>query len=354
MLSAVELGRSQGDVFDSEQFRSLVQADVSTRISKIEMTSLLPVALIKNSLIVAGVIIFGVIALTLFSGFNSRALFLRALLPGANLDRVSATQVKIIEPTPGDQTVAHGEVVRLVIELRGKIPNTAKFESENLTEGRRVTTMTPLGKNRYAISIPIARQSVEYRIQAGDARTRRYTLTAVARPQETAFEKTITPPAYTKIPTTTINEKHGNLSGIEGTVVELKISTDQPVSSGELRVEQGKSAATIPLVVLPTNDKLLTARLPLTANGNYRVHLVSKDKKFENKFSPEYEIKSAPDIAPTVKIDQPENDLISPSNELVTLRATATDDVGLAQVVQLIKANDSPGKNSPPLLTPAN
>ena len=56
LLSAVELGRTPGEVFDSEQFRALLQADVAQRIGDVEMKSLLPVALIRRTIGWAAVI----------------------------------------------------------------------------------------------------------------------------------------------------------------------------------------------------------------------------------------------------------------------------------------------------------
>ena len=37
LLSAVELGRTHGEVFDSEQFRALLQADVARRMGAVEI-----------------------------------------------------------------------------------------------------------------------------------------------------------------------------------------------------------------------------------------------------------------------------------------------------------------------------
>ena len=77
------------------------------------------------------------------SGFRFGSLFLLALMPGANLDRVSATQIVLIEPNPGSQTVPQGDAVRLVIELKGEMATTAKLESEATVEGRRLPHVEP-------------------------------------------------------------------------------------------------------------------------------------------------------------------------------------------------------------------
>ena len=93
----------------------------------------------------------------------------------------------------------------------------------------------------------------------------------------------------------------------------------------------------MPLVPGPENR--LTARLPLDASGTYRVFLVGAQTGFENKFSPEYELRAEPDLVPQVELELPKQDLILPANEIVDVRGTASDDLALAKVAQLVRVN---------------
>ncbi|MCX6878173.1 MAG: hypothetical protein NTW21_30835 [Verrucomicrobia bacterium] len=235
LLSAVELGRTADAGFDSAQFRALVQSGVALRVQDLKVKSLLPIGLLKRYIHVAALIGVVVVALTAVSGLRFGTLLLRALMPGANLDRVSATRIVILEPNPASQTVPQGDAVRLEIELQGKLAGSARLETEGARQGRVVTEMTPLGNHRFATAIQVARESLHYRVQAGDALTRRYELTAVARPYEVAFEKTYQYPGYSQIPPQTVREPSGGLAALEGTEVEVKITTSQPVSRGEFR-----------------------------------------------------------------------------------------------------------------------
>ena len=202
--------------------------------------------------------------------------------------------------------------------------------------------MIPLGDNRFAATVQVARESVRYRVQAGDALTRRYTLTAVARPHEVAFEKIYQFPAYSRLPSKTVKEETGGLSALEGTDVELTITTNQTVKSGELRIDRGNAASVIPLAALP--DGRLSARVPLTASGTYRVHLVSAQTGFANKFSPEYELRAEPDLLPVIELDEPKQDMVCPLDDVVTLKAHASDDIGIARIVQVVKINEGAWK----------
>ena len=342
LLSAVELGSTRGGVFDSEQFRKLLQQDVSHRMQDIEVESLLPVALIKRYIQVAAGIAAAVVALMFLSQMRLSTLLLRAFAPGANVARVSNTRIIVVEPEAGDRVVAQGDVVSLKIRLEGAVVGKASLEAVPAGEVRAISEMKPVGRNEFTATIKVGRGNVTYRVQAGDGLTRSYVLSAAARPIETAFEKTYHYPVYSGQEVKTVTEPGGKLSALEGTEVELKITTNQPVKKGELLLDVGSTKKTIPLVVLP--DGRLTARVPIKATGTYRLHLTSAETGFDNKFSPEYELRSEPDLLPAITLVEPENDLISPANELVKVIATASDDVGLAQVAQMIKVNDGAWK----------
>lgn len=338
LLSAVELGHASAAGFDSAQFRALLQSDVALRVRDLKVKSLLPVGLLKryiNVMALIGLVVVGLIGL---SGLRFGALLLRALMPGANLDRVSATRIVILEPNPASQTVPQGDALRLEIELQGELAGSARLETEGASQGRVVTEMTPLGKHRFATAIQVGRENLRYRVQAGDALTRRYDLTAVARPYEVAFDKTYQYPAYSRIPPKSVREAGGGLACLEGAAVDLKITTSQPVRQGELRVEQGARNSVVPLEPLP--DGRMHAIIPLTGSGSYRVHLVAAGSGFENKFSPEYELRAEPDLPPTIKLEEPDQDLVAAADQSVTLAASAGDDIGLARIVQRVKVNE--------------
>ena len=130
LLSAVELGEAQPDaVFDSEQFRALVQSDVAARVEKLDMEQLLPAQLLRRyAFIAAGIGVACVVAFAL-TGFQFGTLMMRALLPMANFARVSKVQVKIVEPAPAEMRVPQGDTLPLIVELSGQRANKAMLET---------------------------------------------------------------------------------------------------------------------------------------------------------------------------------------------------------------------------------
>lgn len=344
LLSAVELGQAQsGAVFDSEQFRSLVQSDVAARMEKLDMEKLLPAQLLRRYVfIAAGIGVACVVAFAL-TGFQFGTLMMRALLPMANFARVSKVQVKIIEPAPAEMRVPQGDTLPLVIELSGQRANKAFLETFTPNGGREIVPMSPVGTDRFTATIQVGRENVHYRVRAGDALTKKYQLEAVARPAVVKFQKSYVYPAYAKLEPKVVMEENGDLTGLEGSEVELRLRTNQKVREAELRIEQGKENTVVPLTA---DGDVFVAKVPLVVSGIYRVHLVGAESGFENKFSPEYELRAEPDLVPQVELTLPRQDLILPSNEIVDVLGTAADDLALAKVAQWVKINDGQWKET--------
>src|SRR5204863_9394125 len=135
---------------------------------------------------------------------------------------------------------------------------------------------------------------------------------------------------YTRMAVKELMEDSGDLAALEGSKVSLGLETNQPIKSGELRVEQARRSFTVPLVRSEGKKRagttLLNATLPMDVSGTYRVHLVAAATGFENKFSPEYEIRVEPDLVPRVELESPKQDLILSANEIVDIQGIATDD----------------------------
>jgi hypothetical protein len=338
LLSAVELGSTaEGRIFDSAQFRDLVQSDVAARVQDLEMGRLLPVKLLRRYLIVATLIVVALAVGFMLTGMQLGTLLMRALLPTGNFARVSKFQIEVVEPSPAERVVPQGDTVPLVIRVSGGRASKAVMETFSADGGREVVPMAPLESDRFSATIQVARQDVEYRIRAGDAMTRKYRLNAASRPHVMRFEKRYHYPSYTRSEAKTVIEENGDLAALEGTEAELRLALNQPVESGELRLEQGREQKTIPL---ERDGEQWVARVPMQSSGSYRVHLVGANTGFENKFSPEYEIRTEADLIPQVALELPKQDLLLPANDLVDIRGTASDDQALAKVSQLVRVND--------------
>ncbi len=349
LLSAVELGE-EPEHYDSPRFRELVQAGVAERMAGLDTERLLPTQLLRRSMLILGAIVVVLIGAMAFSGLQFGTMLLRAMFPMANLDRVSSVKVAILAPNPAEMPVPQGDSIPLIVETSGKPVAQAYLETFSKSGSRSVAQMTPSGRGRFTAQIQVAREDVQYRVRAGDALTRKYRLHAAARPHVVRFHKTYRFPAYAQLPEKTAIDDTGDLAALEGTEVEMLLETDQPVRAAELRVETGKDTAVQKLE--PAGERRLRASVKLNASGTYRVHLVSAESAFENKFSPEYELRAEADLIPKVEIETPERDTVATTSELLDLTGAASDDLALAALEQRYRVNEGPWKKRPLPLEP--
>ncbi|MDG1895127.1 MAG: hypothetical protein P8J37_09475 [Fuerstiella sp.] len=358
LLSAVELASDDpSSLHDSPVFRSLLQGRVAGQMGQIRVPNLLPFRLVARWVVAATVLV--VVAAMLLSSSNPRLrqLAARAMLPGANIARVSRIQVEVLQPTPHSLTLAEDETVAVVVEVTGGSVDDVTLETFTPKQGAVRQAMRGRTDIEFACNIHVADESVEYRILAGDAITRRFRIESRPRPRVTAFHKTYQYPEYSQLPEETVTETHGDLLVLEGTTTELVLRLDQQVSKAELRIDASGSdqMQTIPLV--PAGQAFQSdtdegsadseepglfwkATVPVHEAAIYKVHLVSKETGFENFFSPKYEIRPQPDLIPRAGfVDQKESTLLLPPNDILALQAMAEDDLPLVSLEQHISVN---------------
>lgn len=340
LVSAVELADERGGPsWDSPIFRALVQEQVAKQVLPLDILSLLPRALVAKWVRGATALLAIILLLIAIPGLHFGTLLLRALAPLMNLERVSSVQIRVVDPSPADANVAQGDPVSVTVEVLGGDGPEVFLETIRTDGGGGKVKMQLIGRNRYAAEIPMRRDPVKYRVRAADGITKKYTLTAFARPQVKSFAKLYHFPVYVRRGDTNIVEPGGDLEALQGTKVKLTLTTDQAVSTNcQLRIDLGDKTNNIALkAVAPTS---LEATVPMQQSGIYKVHLVAAATGFENKFSPEYEIRVTPDLLPSVTIDQPNHDGLALPDDKIELLGTAKDDLGLSAVDQLVQVND--------------
>ncbi|MGI9242266.1 MAG: hypothetical protein ACR2RV_15820, partial [Verrucomicrobiales bacterium] len=345
LISAIELGDADSvqESYDSERFRELVQADVGERASRIDVPALLPLSMVSKWLKGAAASALLVILLALVPGLNFGQMFARALLPGVDLARPSKLVIEFIEPDPTDRIVPANEAVVVRVSITGGDVERAELEARELGgKGERIR-LTRERDNRFTGSLTVKQQDVEYRVRSGGAITRYHTLTSRGRPKISEFSKTYRQPSYTGVEDYLRVEDHGDLSAIEGTVVDLSLQPDQAIAEAELRLKaSGPGREDVVIKMEVDGDGRLQAQVPITADHSfYRVHLVADESGFTNLHSPDYEIRAVADLTPELQITQPGNNREIRSDAALELKGIARDDVSLEVVKQAYRLNRS-------------
>ena len=242
LLSAVELATDDPKaIHDSPVFRGLLQGQVATQMGAIQVPRLLPVKLVAGWLIAAVIVVALATTLLTMGDSKIRQLAARAMLPGANIARVSRIKVEILQPTPHSLTMAADETVAVVVAVSGGSVNEVTLETETESQGAIRHAMRGSGEAEYAANINVGQESVEYRVLAGDAITQRFRIETHARPHVVSFQKTYEYPDYSQLPNETVTETNGDLIVLEGTQAQLTLDIDQPVSKAELIIDKDTS-----------------------------------------------------------------------------------------------------------------
>lgn len=340
LVAAVELAETADESrHDSPAFRELVQAEAAQRLKDVRMNDVLPRSLVARWLGAASVAGLVGLVLGLLPGFEFGRQFARALLPMADIERVARVKIRVIEPAADLRWLAQGDHQPVVIELAGAAAEAATLE---LVSGPAAVVhervpMAAAGARRFTASVPVGPGDFSFRVRAGDALTRPITLATRARPTVVMFEKSYEAPAYAQLPVRRVVEEHGNLTALEGTLVDLRLRVNQPVRAGELAIISAGRTNVLALTA-PAPD-VVHARVPVSNSGTYQVRLLAAETGFGNKFSPLFEIRAEPDLAPQVTLEQPRDEALVAPDQVLALTGTATDDLGLASVAHHFQVN---------------
>ena len=353
LLSAVELADPEL-LNGSQGFRQRLQRRVGHRIAGIDISGLLPIALVRNwfAVILAGLLICGVLLSIPQVQFARR--IARAMLPGMAIERASLTELTIVRPSPPSGVVAEGDAVAVIVEVSGNPAEvvTLRWRTDEGVEGETEMTarVVPAAatsdsalpqEHAYAANLSIGSVPIDYQILAGDAITLWHTLTPRPRPRATLFEKRYAFPHYSKLDDRVEQAEHGDLQALVGTMAEVTIHYDEPVQDAVLRF--ANHAVESPLEPVDGSNQVFKTSIPIKTPGQYQVDASSVVSGLNNPFSPQYNVTPVIDSQPLVRWsqDQPITSLLSPL-DVVSLAALASDDLPIDQVIQEFIVNTEP------------
>jgi hypothetical protein len=279
------------------------------------------------------------LAFCLFPGSPGLTLLARTLFPWSNLARISQTRITLVAPEQADAIVPRGDTINILMRLSGKPSRHAALEYRGLAGRWDNMEMTQMKPGEFSASIPIAGEPLEYRLRAGDGVTQVYRLTPKPRPHVIHFEKTYHFPRYSGLEPTQKIEVTGDISGLEGSEADLRLHLDQSVSRAELEILTPNNRTNI-LSLNKEASNQWALRIPLVERQTYRVHLVSEETGFENKFSPQYEIRPVPDLPPNIRLTAPDHDLAAAPDASIEILGEATDDLPVVNLLQQVRVNN--------------
>lgn len=299
--------------------------------------------LIRLGYVLVALVVFGAVY-AFFSPKHPFATAGRVLAPWAAIAPPSRVHVDRVEP--GTTTVTQGDTLTVSAEIRGLREGETVRLRYTTADGQEVdaaTTMQPAETGRrYEVVLPIATsqslgldEDLEYRIEAGDARTVDYKVTVVTAPVIVVRQVQYEYPDYTGYLDQKVDNL-GDIRGIEGTRVTIHAEANGPIDSAELdfnsdgrsdlRMKPEGTSATVSFVLALRKD-----RTPL--HNNYTLRFENQDGH-RNIRPAQYQIDVVPDYAPEVDLTAPEERVRDVQlNETIVVGVDARDpDFGIAEV----------------------
>lgn len=369
LLSAVELvtASARGSVVGSKAFIDAAQRDVASRLGRVEIRELLPVKLLKRPLAIAVCLFLGAASLMLIPDLRYGTRLARAIIPGIDLDRVSRTEIEILQPSPVSTSVPANEWTAVRVATSGRPMASGNLQWESEAGQRGEIEMQPLDDSPtitetaasdsvalLVCQLPIAESPLRYRVLAGDGVTAWHRLDPKSRPQVVGFEFQVKPPAYSRLPAETVTTTEGNLKTLRDSVVSLTATFAAPVVDAELRLIDAD--VRVPMVGEGTHWRV---DLKIERDDRYQVLARDAQTGFDNSLSPHYQVVAVPDSPPQVawiesrpgaevaapSAAEPSNLLakrLVPSRASLQLAAATEDEMPIEEFFQETAINQGP------------
>lgn len=262
---------------------------------------------------------------------HTSVLLRRFLAPGAN---ITATTVNC---STGDVTVARGEFVDLVANVRGLRRETAELtiaradsppENVELGADKRIA-------DRFAHRMP-ADDTFRYRVRAGDGQTEWHTVTVVDYPELAEVRLTIVAPAYLHRPNVEKTIFPGRLKVMQGSVLQLRMRPKAPLRRLVLSVTPETDSEGQPRAKAQTyelvadNDGSYRFDLRLTGNLSISPHLWNAHG-LTNQDRTVCRIQVIADNAPVARVLTPTDEMSVAADDVVDIKFEVLDDHGISK-----------------------
>ncbi len=243
-----------------------------------------------------------------------------------------------IAVTPGNGTIRRRSDLRVTAKLSGfespRVSMMARYASSSKWEEAPMQPRSEAaGYEFFFVGVP---EPVEYYIEAGGVKSSTYKINVSDLPGVKHVKVKYRYPSWSGLPSTT-DDPGGDLRAVEGTVAEVEITTDKPLSNGSLIVDDNNKIA-----LKSTGPNTLMAEVPINKDGMY--HVAAMDAGELVRLSDDYFIEARKDNPPTVTINRPGKDAKASPIEEVTITATGKDDFGVMALDLHYSVNAGPEK----------
>lgn len=255
----------------------------------------------------------------------------RVILPGSDITALGS--VKILSVKPGDTRLNSGSDLEVVVETQGSSSGeleAALFYRYEDAEAGLQKAMSPVSKGVFVVRVEDVKTPLTYHVNVGGTESKAYTVTVVERPVIVQRGIQYDFPSYTAAAgwkDRFDEDTNGDVRAPAGTIVTLKLTTNKPIKSGQLRLSTGEQRD-LKVVGDATH---LEATFSVLREGTYTIHLVDQDD-LSNLDPRENRIIALPDRPALIEFSSPGRDIEAGLDDSVKVTIRTRDDYGIAEV----------------------
>ena len=229
--------------------------------------------------------------------------------------RLANENINVNEPSGPDINIQKDE---------NQLPHLSDRETwQSLLMNREITDILS------SATIENIDRSLQYYISTKDIASDLYQITVSHEPIVKSFQLQLNYPAYTQLPSQTLEANTGDAEVLYGTEVVLTGESNKPLTEAHLIFEESD------LIKLDIEESTqIKGNFIAKQAGKYHIQ-IQDTEGLTNTDPLTYTLNVFKDIAPQVEIVEPDKDLVLDNDMLVKLKVEATDDYGI-QALQLV------------------
>ncbi len=339
LIATIQLSRKDeaelGGV--SEDLITALEDETLKYTGKFRFSEIITLANMLRFLVIALIAMGIVYAFGVYSPTTAKTLMERLALKDAKYP----TKTKILDVT-GDVLTDKGDPLTLKLRAGGIIPSEAVFHvrfqngewSKNFVfrEGGDSDTFT------FAISRII--EPLEYYVEIGDAKSFRYQVKLIDRPDIYDILVKVTYPSYTGWGTYESEVGTGEIRGLTGSKAAVQVKATKKINSARFEFADGTRTD-----MAVTADKLGAAGSFTVGTADSYCIVVTDTTGTENKDPAHYQIVALRDQVPTVAITKPTSSKRVTGRSVWDIEYEIRDDFGVSQAWFVYSINDDERTN---------
>ena len=304
-----------------------------------------------------------VVFLVLLFALGGRKLFShlgRAFLPFSGQSVATRTEIVLLEPESGNFQITAGQAFTVRARVNGRVPRTLKLITRpTKTDPEQEQSLDPDkgAPGEWVVTVPASdvKNGFFYRVIGGDASTEEYYVEVRSTPAllSQRFTATYRARAYTGQKVARVERQKRTLEDLRGTTVTLDVPTNRTLKKGQLELlsADGKERRTIPAQIVAARPTALRVQFVLEKSSKYIIRFTSTEGE-DYADAGLFDIIVRDDTAPAVVLKVPGRDETLAANALLKLEGTATDDIGVKEMMLRLKVVDGTTLAAKPYRSP--